>query len=86
MRLEESSLYGKVIIPWYDADGILIATIVVMVMVVLFGLVGLVVAIQDPAFHPDTWVPATLVAGGLLVVATATLRLWRRRRLRRQPP
>jgi hypothetical protein len=86
MRLEESSLYGKVIIPWYDSDGILIATIIGMLGVVFFGLVGIFVALQEPAFQADTWVPATLLAGGLLVLVSSTLRLWRRRRLRRESP
>jgi hypothetical protein len=84
--LEESSLYGKVIIPWYDSDALMIAVIVAMVPVFVFALVGLVVSFEVP-FNGTAawWVPAVLAAGSLFVLLSSSVRLFRRRRFRRRP-
>jgi hypothetical protein len=86
MRLEESSLYGKVIVPWYDSDGIIIAVIVAMVPVCLFAAVGLVVSFEAP-FHRVVvaWVPAVLAVGSLFVLIGSSVRLIKRRRFRLRP-
>ncbi len=83
MRLEESSLYGKVIIPWYDSDAMLTGTIAAMAVVFFFAVGGVVVAYREPAFRFALWVPATLVFLSFLVFASASVRLFQRRRLRR---
>jgi hypothetical protein len=85
MRLEESSLYGKVIIPWYDSDALMIAVIVAMVPVFVFALVGLVVSFEVPFNGTAAWVPAVLAAGSLFVLLSSSVRLFRRRRFRRRP-
>ncbi|HDI61022.1 MAG TPA: hypothetical protein ENF48_11840 [Desulfobacteraceae bacterium] len=85
MRLEESSLYGKVIIPWYDSDGVMIAVMVAMVPVLLFAVVGLIVSFEAPAHRSAAWVPAVLAAGSLFVLVSLSVRLFRRRRFRRRP-
>lgn len=85
MRLEESSLYGKVIIPWYDADGIMIAVIVAMVPVFLFAVVGLIVSFEAPFHRGTVWVPAALAGGSLFVLVSLSVRLFKRRRFRRRP-
>jgi hypothetical protein len=85
MRLEESSLYGKVIIPWYDSDATMIAVIVAMVPVLLFAVVGLFVSFEISSQRVDAWVPAALATGSLFVLLSASVRLFRRRRYRRRP-
>ena len=85
MRLEESSLYGKVIIPWYDSDALMIAVIVAMVPVFVFAVVGLVVSFEVPCNGAAVWVPGALAAGSLFVLIRSSVRLIGRRRFRRRP-
>jgi hypothetical protein len=85
MRLEESSLYGKVIIPWYDSDALMIAVIVAMVPVFLFAVVGLVVSFEAPSHRAAVWVPAVLAGGSFFVLISASVRLIKRRRFRKRP-
>lgn len=84
MRLDESFTFRRPIVPWYDADGVCIATAVFMTAVLGFGAVGVAVARRVPAFHDHLWVPLALVAGSALVILTTTVRLFRRRRGRRR--
>ena len=84
MRLDESFTFRRPIVPWYDADGICIATVVFLAAVLGFGAVGVAVARSVPAFHNHLRVPLALVAGSALVILTTTVRLFRRRRGRRR--
>ena len=84
MRLDESPIFRKTIVPWYDADGICIAVMVGMALVVGFGAVGIAVARRVPAFHGHLWVPLALLAGGALVMLSTGARLVRRRRGRQR--
>ena len=84
MRLDESFTFRRPIVPWYDADGICIATIAFLAVVAGFGAMGIAVARGEPAFHDHLWVPLALVAGSALVILTTAVRLIRRRRGRRR--
>ena len=83
MRLEPSASSRRVIVPWYDADGMCIATMVVLFIVLGFGAVGIWVALVEPAFHDYLWMPAVLMAASALTLCTIGLRLFRRRHGRR---
>ena len=80
MRLEPSASSRRVIVPWYDADGICIATMVLLFMVLGFGTVGILVALAEPMFNGHVWVPAGLTAASALIFCTIGLRLFKRRR------
>lgn len=84
MRLDESPLFRKVIVPWYDADGICLVTIVLLALVLVFAVVGLVEARRVPAFHPHLRVPLALTVGSAGVILSTGVRLVRRRRGRRR--
>ena len=84
MRLEESPVFRKVIVPWYDADGFCIGTMVFLALVMVFAAVGIVEARQTPDFRGHIWVPGVLVAASALVIVSTGLRLIRRGRGRQQ--
>ena len=83
MHLEPTAISRKVIVPWYDADGVCIATIIFLLLVLGFTLVGIAVARQEPAFNEHLWLPTVLAAASLLPLLTIGLRLFKRRQARR---
>jgi len=82
MRLEQSPSFRRVIIPWYDGDGICKCMIALMLAVLVFAAVGVSVANGEPDFAPYAWVPLLLLCMSLGVLISTSLRLLRRRRAR----
>jgi hypothetical protein len=83
MRLEPSAGSRRVIVPWYDADGICIAAMAGLLSVAGFAGVGVWVALSQPDFAPHASLALVLAGAALLPAATIGLRLFRRRRGRR---
>jgi lipopolysaccharide export LptBFGC system permease protein LptF len=80
MQLDPNPSFRRVIPPWYDADALCWAVLVLMLVVVLFALAGVSVALSHPAFSGRLWLPLLLAAMSFSVLASTALRLYRRRR------
>jgi len=78
MRIDENPLFRKAICPWYDSEPACLVTIVFLEMVYIFGVFGLSVVRETPAFHRYVWLPAVLMVLSLGVVLSITARLIRR--------
>jgi hypothetical protein len=82
IQLDPNPFFRKVIVPWYDTEALCIAVIVLNVFVVLFGLLGILVAWENPIHKEAFWVPVLLVVLASWVILSTGLRLtkrWRRR-------
>ncbi|MFH1984988.1 MAG: hypothetical protein ABIL58_24360 [Pseudomonadota bacterium] len=78
MKLEQSLSFRKVIIPWYDADSACTITIVFLLLVLFFSLVGVSVAQSLPSPAMFLWVPVLLASLSAIVLLTVSARLIRR--------
>ena len=83
VHLEPTAISRKVIVPWYDADGVCMATMIFLLLVLGFAAVGIVVARQEPSFNQHLWMPTVLAAASPLPLLTIGLRLFKRRQTRR---
>lgn len=70
MPSNKSPVFRKVIIPWYHSKTAYGMTITFMLLVFLFGLVGISVARENIAYAGYVWVPIVLVvlSGGTMIV------------------
>ncbi len=75
MLLHDSPVYRKVIIPWYDSDPACKILIGFMVLVFLFGIMGIYIAHGTIAYREFIWVPALLVLLSLGTSISAAIRL-----------
>lgn len=78
MQIDDTPLFRKIIVPWYDSEAICLLTIVFMDVVFLFGVAGVSVALSHPAFHTHIWIPilVMVLSGGVII--SVTIRLIRR--------
>lgn len=73
MRLGQNPLFRKAIVPWYDSETACLIAIVLLVVVLLFGLVGISAARENVEYHEHMWVAVLLaVLSGAVIVSTAT--------------
>lgn len=79
MPLDQNPVHRKIIIPWYDSDSVCLITVVIMLMVCLFGFTGISVAQEEPALARYMVIPIILVALSGGVIVSITIRLIRRR-------
>ena len=75
MRLDQSFVKKKVIIPWYDSEMLCIFTIVLLFIFFFFGIAGISVVNQNPEYFEHLWVPVLVAAmsGGLILSITIRL-------------
>ena len=78
MQIDDTPLFRKIIIPWYDSEALCLLTIVLMDVVFLFGVAGVSVALSHPAFHGYIWVPIMIMVLSGAVIVSVTIRLIRR--------
>jgi hypothetical protein len=72
MRLGQNPLFRKAIVPWYDSETACLIAIVFLVVVFLFGLMGISVARENVEYHEHVWVAVLLaVLSGAVLVSTA---------------
>jgi hypothetical protein len=67
MKLDQNPVFRKIIIPWYDSENACLALMGFLAAVAVFGVIGLSVTREDPAYTEFAWVP------GLLLVLSATI-------------
>ena len=78
MRLDPNPLFRRIIMPWYDSTPLCWLLLLFMVGLILFSVVGLVVALENPAYHRHQWVPWTLLVMSTGVGLSVSIRLYRR--------
>lgn len=86
MLLEESPVFRRSFVPWYDSAAACLITILFLDGIFLFSAAGISIARTAPEFHRHIWVPIVLLAasGGLML--SISIRLIRRylNRIRRR--
>lgn len=75
MHLDQSPIYRREIVPWYDADWIGWIVVCFMLATFAFGMTGVSVARENPAFRSFLWLPLVLVSASVLVIITTVSRL-----------
>jgi hypothetical protein len=75
-------VFRKIATPWYQSKMVYVLTIVFMLIVLVFGLVGVSVTREVKQYHDYVWVPLALVALSAGVMIAAISRLIRRHYLK----
>ena len=78
MPLDQNPLFRKVIVPWYDTKKACFTVIIFMLVVFLFGIAGILEAVEKIEFNEHIWVPVLLVAMSTWVIASTVIRLIKR--------
>lgn len=79
MQIDQSPVFRKSIVPWYDSDAACILTTAVMFIVFLFALDGVKVARYDPKYQGFIWVPALIAILSVIVCVSMIVRYFIRR-------
>lgn len=75
---DQSPLFRRIILPWYDTDIACVLTGVFLLLVLGFALAGISVVFETPDGARHAWVPVTLLALSAVGIFTVCLRLYRR--------
>ncbi|MDL1983304.1 MAG: hypothetical protein LWX54_03785 [Deltaproteobacteria bacterium] len=78
MPLDQNPLFRKVILPWYDTEKACYTVIVFMLLVFLFGIAGILEAVEKTEYNEYIWVPVLLVAMSTVVIVSTSIRLIKR--------
>ncbi len=78
MRLDQNPVHRKVIVPWYDSDTACYFVLGLMLMVLVFGVIGLWVAFETDQYRSCVWFPVCLVVMSAGVMLSLIGRLIRR--------
>jgi uncharacterized membrane protein len=79
MPLGSHPFFRKAIVPWYDADALCVAFIVLTVLAMLFGFLGIYVAQGRADYREHLWVPMLLAGLSAGVAVSTAVRMIRRR-------
>ncbi len=82
MQIEDSPLFRKSAVPWYDSTPVCVIAAVVMAVFVFFGILGIRVAAGYGSGLWLTWLPALLAVASAAVLLSLLIRLIRRKTLR----
>ena len=78
MRYDQKPVHRKLIVPWSDSNGVCIAMLISMVVVLVFAIIGLTVAFGIPEHRRYFWVPTLLLVFSLTVITLTARRLIKR--------
>jgi hypothetical protein len=78
MQLDESPVFRKLIIPWYDSEPVCLVTLMFLDIVLLFGAAGVSAALEHPEYYEHIWVPILLIVTSGIAIISMTLRLVKR--------
>ena len=67
MPLKSQPIFRKVVYPFYDTETASIIIIIIMMLVILFGITGIIVAVESPEYIGCIWVPLLLVCLSFLI-------------------
>ena len=82
MSSDKIPVFRKAANPWHQSKFVYGLTIAFMVLVLLFGLVGISVTREIEQYHDYVWVPVVLVVLSTGVMISAIIRLVRRHYLK----
>lgn len=75
---DETPVFRRVIVPWYDTDAVCILMILFMAAVFIFACLGVSVVYETPINYHHLWVPSFLLIISAVGIASISLRLVRR--------
>lgn len=75
---DETPVFRKVIVPWYDTDRACMLTLMFLFAVFLFACCGLSAALEAPGYHPYVWMPSVLMMFSATGMVSVLLRVIRR--------
>ena len=78
MRIYQTPVHRKTIVPWYDSEPVCAAALLMFLAVFLFSLVGIRVAGEVPLYRDFIWVPGLVTALSGTGFVSVTVRLIRR--------
>ena len=78
MSLDQNPLFRKVIVPWYDTEKANYIVIVFMSLVFLFGIAGILEAVEKTEYNEYIWVPVLIVVMSAGVIVSIAIRLIKR--------
>lgn len=78
MPLDQNPLFRKVILPWYDNEKACYIIIIFMSLVLLFGIAGILEALEKTEYNEYIGVPVLLAAMSAWVIVSTLIRLIRR--------
>jgi uncharacterized sodium:solute symporter family permease YidK len=75
MRIDQNPLFRKSISPWYDSETVCIGIVIFMLVVFVFGCIGISVAREEAEFHGYVWIAILLLvmSGGVILSIIARL-------------
>nr|CBX27360.1 unknown protein [uncultured Desulfobacterium sp.] len=74
MPLKSKPVFRKVVYHFYDTETAGIILIILMMPVILFGITGIVVAIDNPQYSGYIWVPVLVVCLSSVVFLSELIR------------
>ena len=75
MRVEQNPIHRKIIIPWYDSNPACLVLAATMVIVLIFGIFGIVVCRETPEYQAYGWIAMLLSGLSGWVILSVGLRL-----------
>jgi hypothetical protein len=75
---DQSPLFRRIILPWYDTDVACVLTGIFLLLVFGFALAGISVAFETPDSGRHAWLPSVLLVLSVAGIVTVCLRLYRR--------
>lgn len=78
MPLDQNPLFRKVILPWYDTEKACYTVIVLMSLVFLFGIAGILEAVEKTEYNEYIWVPVLIVVMSAGVIVSISIRMIKR--------
>ncbi len=78
MPLDQNPLFRKVIVPWYDTEKVCYTVIGFMSLVFLFGIAGILEAVEKTEYNEYIWVPVLMVVMSAGVIVSIAIRLIKR--------
>lgn len=78
MQIEDSPVFRKIVIPWYDSEIACLITLIFLYCVFLFGIFGVSVAREFHEFYKHIWIPVLLTVLSFLAILSITIRLLKR--------
>ncbi|MDM8536088.1 hypothetical protein QUF70_04980 [Desulfobacterales bacterium HSG17] len=78
MKIEDSPVFRKYVIPWYDSETACLITLMFLYFIFLFGIIGISVARGYHEYYKHIWVPVLLMVMSGLTIMSITVRLLKR--------
>ena len=79
MQIHKAHLFRSEVPPWYRSAPVCLFAALVLAGLIVFGIIGIQVAIRQPGYRDFIWVPLLLVICSGYLFIVICLRLARRR-------